>query len=113
MSAAEIVFFPLKPSSDASTILRASSTTWKKHPNFRAAYHGPLVEDPKIHCLILEWKAKEDLLAWTRNYDAEEVEKGKVALIDGEAGLEPFASMSSCRAYFVDYLIGERNANNM
>ena len=92
MPAAEIVFYPLKPGSDPESLLAASVPSWKKHANFLAAYHGALVEDPKIHCLLLEWKTKDDLIAWTRNYDAEEVAKGKAALIDEFGGLEPFAS---------------------
>jgi hypothetical protein len=92
MSAAEIVFFPLKPNTDPCSTFASSAAQWKAHANFRAAYHGPLVEDPRIHCFILEWKAKEDLINWTRNYDYKSVEEGKGKLIDNEAGLEPFAS---------------------
>ena len=92
-SAAEIVFFPLRPNSNPQEILSRSTDSWGKHPGFRAAYYGVLVEDEKISCLVLEWDGKEDLIRWTGKYDVEAVERGKEELIDGEGGLEPFAGM--------------------
>jgi quinol monooxygenase YgiN len=93
-TAAEVVFYPQRSSAtDAKEVLAKSANAWRKHSGFVAAYYGPLVEDRKICCLVLEWKDKDSLIGWTRNYNAQEVDEGKAKLIDSEAGLDPFASM--------------------
>ena len=94
-SAAEVVFFPLKQSSDPHAVFARAKSSWTKHPGFRAAYYGVMVEDPKISCLIMEWQDKNALIKWTGAYNPDEVEDGKMALINMEAGLDPFASIIS------------------
>lgn len=75
MPTAEVVFFPVKKDAPIDDVFANSKEMFQKHQGFKALYLGTLVEDPKISCLVIEWNQKEDLLTWTRNYDADKVKK--------------------------------------
>lgn len=94
-SAAEIVFFPVKPNINASEILFQSV---KIHPacqkGFQAAFHGSLVEDEKIHCLALVWEDRAALETWVKEHDVQAAKETYTDVVNMEAGLEPFISES-------------------
>lgn len=89
LSAAEVVFFPVKPNIDPAKLLAKSTEIWSAQPDFRAAYYGPLVEDSKIHCLVHEWKDRAALESWIKVYDMQVANELYDALVNMEAGLEP------------------------
>ena len=88
--AAEVIFFPVKPNIDPSELLGKATQILSAQKDFRAAYYGPLVEDGKIHCLVLEWKDRAAIEAWTKVYDAKMAKELFEAIVDMEAGLEPY-----------------------
>ncbi|KAF2468483.1 uncharacterized protein BDR25DRAFT_315966 [Lindgomyces ingoldianus] len=90
ISAAEVVFFPVKPNTDPSELLSEATQIMSCQKDFRAAYYGPLVEDGKIHCLVLEWKDRAAIEAWTKVYDAQKAKELVEKIVNMEAGLEPF-----------------------
>jgi len=89
-SAAEFVFFPIKPDVDASELLAKAVQILSAQKDFRAAYCGPLVEDGKIHCLVLEWKDRATLDAWSKDHDTKMAQELYDGIVNMEAGLEPF-----------------------
>lgn len=91
-SVAEVIFFPVKPNTDPSKSVSEAAQIPSRQKGFRAAYYGPLVEDENIYCLVLEWKDRAALDAWTKAYDAEKAKEFVEAVVNMEAGLEPFIS---------------------
>lgn len=91
-SVAEVIFFPVKPNTDPSELLSEAAQIPSLQKDFRAAYCGPLVEDEKIHCLVLEWKDRAALDAWIKAHDAHKTKELAERVVNMEAGLEPFIS---------------------
>jgi hypothetical protein len=92
--AAEVVLFPVKPNVDPTELLSTSTQILSAQQDFRAAYYGPLVEDGKIHCLVFEWNTRAAVEAWTRVYDKKMAKEVFDALVNMEAGLDPFICKS-------------------
>jgi hypothetical protein len=90
--AAEVIFFPVKPNTDPSELLSEAAQMLSRQKDFRAAYYGPLVEDGKIRCLVLEWKDRAAIDAWTKIHDALKAKELFEGVVNMEAGLEPFIS---------------------
>jgi hypothetical protein len=91
---AEVIFFPVKPNTDPSKLLSEAAQILYVQKEFQALYHGPLVEDEKIHCFVLEWKDRAAVEAYTKVYDAQKAKELSQGIINTEAGLEPFISES-------------------
>jgi hypothetical protein len=89
---AEVIFFPVKPNTDPSELLSQATQILSSQKDFRAAYYGPLVEDGKIHCLVIEWKDRAAIDAWIKVYDAQKAKELFEGVVNMEAGLEPFIS---------------------
>jgi len=89
---AEVIFFPVKPNTDPTELLSEAAQTVSRQKDFKAAYYGPLVEDEKIHCLVIEWKDRAAIDAWTKVYDAHKAKELFEGVLNMEAGLEPFIS---------------------
>jgi hypothetical protein len=88
--AVEVIFFPVKPNADPSELLSKATRILSAQSDFRAAYYGPLFEDGKIHCLVFEWKDRAAIEAWTKVYDVQMAKEFFDAVVDTQAGLEPF-----------------------
>lgn len=89
---AEVIFFPVEPNTEPSILLSEAAQIPSRQKDFRAAHYGHLVEDEKIHCLVLEWKDRVALDAWIKVHDAHEAKELFESVVNIEAGLEPFIS---------------------
>lgn len=90
--AAEIIFFPVKPDVDVLKLMTEGAQVAACQRGFKAAYLGPLIKDQKVYCFALEWEDRAALETWTREHDAQAAKKTYDAVVDLEAGLEPFIS---------------------
>jgi heme-degrading monooxygenase HmoA len=89
----ETVFYPARPNIDPSPILAEISPVLARQPGFRSAYYGTLVEDEKIHCLVLEWADKAAVEAWAKpGTDAYRLKDRLMTVVNSEGGLDPFIS---------------------
>jgi hypothetical protein len=90
--ATETIFFPIKIDVDPKAPLAEAATILSRQPGFRNAYHGPLVEDGKIHCVFVEWEGRDAVDAWTKCADAEGAKQKLMGLVDMEGGAGPLVS---------------------
>lgn len=90
-SVAQIMFYPPKSNADdSSKALEGAAQVLSRVPGAKAAYHGVLVEDEEIHCVVLEFKDKDSFENRTKVEGMQSAGAAFKATVNMEHGVEPF-----------------------
>ncbi|KIW03245.1 uncharacterized protein PV09_05466 [Verruconis gallopava] len=94
-SVAEIIFYPAKSGSDPRPSIAEAEAALATRPGFKNAYLGQVTEDRRIHCFVLEWREKADVVAWASDPRAYKIKDSFESVVDLQAGLEPFIVLTT------------------
>ena len=93
-SVAEIIFYPPKRDIDHTSVFKEAAEVFSHVPGAKASYHGVLVEDEEIHCIVLEFKDKASFENRTKVEGGQGASDAFRATVNMEHGLEPFLGAS-------------------
>lgn len=85
----ETIFVPLKAGVEPTASLAAAGQLLARQPGFKNAYHGPVVEDEKFHCVFIEWADRAAFDAWAKSEDGESAKQGLMGIVDMGGGMGP------------------------